>query len=126
MENIIQNSPKQLSYYEIIEALLSDDDLLYNEIKDVMGDIPMTVRKIRNRILRKYSIQRTVTQKDIQRLGSKISIILRDKGYKLDPKNKRTTHQALYIPKYKRYNNEDNGNKDKKYIGDIYVKKVQR
>jgi len=105
MENILQNKEKQKLYYgavdEIVEALLSDDSLLYDEIKGVMGNTPMTARKIRNRILRKYGIEKTVNHRDIQRLSSKISFILRVKGYTLNKKGRKAMHQVLYVPQYK-------------------------
>jgi len=126
MENILQDKEKQKLYYgavdEIVETLLSDDSLLYDEIKGVMGNTPMTARKIRNRILRKYGIEKTVNHRDIQRLSSKISFILRVKGYTLDKKGRKAMHQVLYVPQYKQFNELNNGSKK---AGDIHDKKVQ-
>jgi len=126
MENILQDKEKQKLYYgavdKIVEALLSDDSLLYNEIKGVMGNTPMTARKIRNRILRKYEIEKTVNHRDIQRLSSKISFLLRVNGYTLDKKSRKAKHQVLYVPQYKQYNELNNGNKK---AGDMHDKKVQ-
>lgn len=125
MENILQDKEKQKLYYgavdEIVETLLSDDSLLYDEIKGVMGNTPMTARKIRNRILRKYGIEKTVNHRDIQRLSSKISFILRVKGYTLDKKGRKAMHQVLYVPQYKQFNELNNGSKK---AGDIHDKKV--
>ena len=126
MENILQDKEKQKLYYgavdKIVEALLSDDSLLYNEIKGVMGNTPMTARKIRNRILRKYEIEKTVNHRDIQRLSSKISFLLRVNGYTLDKKGRKAKHQVLYVPQYKQYNELNNSNKK---AGDMHDKKVQ-
>jgi len=126
MENILQDKEKQKLYYgavdEIVEILLSDNNLLYDEIKSVMGNTPMTARKIRNRILRKYGIEKTVNHEDIQRLSSKISIILRAKGYTLDKKGRKAMHQVLYVPQYKQYNESNNGSKNG---GDVNDKKIQ-